>query len=131
MDLNTVNREIIEMRQLVAKFRLPFEIREIEIESNQPSRKTIKMYEKLSGVKINDTARPLVTTRWLRLSELLFEHSKFAGMNIVTMPSPISGHRQTPRSYMAVLHMLCDQKKMPPTLFIRGNGQNALTFYSE
>ena len=32
---------------------------------------------------------------------------------------------------MALLYMLSDKQRLPPTIFVRGNGESSLTFESE
>jgi len=63
---------------------------------------------------------------FVRLSELLHEHSSTSALCVVTLPVPrVSIH---PRKYMAYLEMM--SKGMPPCLLMRGNNQSVLTFYS-
>ena len=92
-------------------------------------KQTLDRFEELSGVSLEEASRPKVLERWLRVSELLHEYSKGSGLNVVTLPVPTAGidHQQ----YMALLHLLSDQNTLPPTIVMRGNGEQTLTFYSE
>ena len=121
--------DIDSMRQLIAQFRLPYEGPFIVKAKAAPRDKTVSRYEKLAKCKLSDTARPSVVSKWLILSDLLFENSRYSGLNVVTLPIP--SKRFEPRAYMALLNMLSDQKRLPPTIIMRGNGESTLTFYSE
>ena len=119
------------METLIKKFRLPYEKpRVIIVENNEPCENTNKKFEELSdGIKISDLARPSVMKKWLRLSELMFEHSRYSGLVIVTLPLPAKNIPE--KAFMALLECLTDQKRMPPCMFLRGNGESTLTYYSE
>jgi len=122
IDINT-------MKQLIAQFRLPYEGPLLVKAKDAPKERTVARYESLARCKLSDTARPSVVSKWLILSDLLFENSRYSGLNVVTLPIP--SKRFQPRAYMALLHMLSDQKRLPPTIIMRGNGESTLTFYSE
>merc|ERR1719295_1112827 len=122
IDINT-------MKQLIAQFRLPYEGPLLVKAKDAPKERTVARYESMAKCKLSDTARPSVVSKWLILSDLLFENSRYSGLNVVTLPIP--SKRFQPRAYMALLHMLSDQKRMPPTIIMRGNGESTLTFYSE
>uniref|UniRef100_A0A6A7FYV2 Na+/K+/2Cl-cotransporter protein n=1 Tax=Hirondellea gigas TaxID=1518452 RepID=A0A6A7FYV2_9CRUS len=67
------------------------------------------------------------TNRHIRLREMLIENSMEANLIVMTLPMP----RKTQVSaslYMAWLDYI--SKDMPPFLFVRGNQQSVLTFYS-
>jgi len=117
------------MKELINQFRLPYEGPLLVPARKAPHPKTVATFEKCAGMKLREVPRPSVVSKWLILSELLFEYSRFSGLNVVTLPIPTK--RMKPRAYMALLHMLTDQKRMPPTLIMRGNGESTLTFYSE
>ena len=122
LDINT-------MKRLIGQFRLPYEGPLLVKAKAAPREKTVARYEKLAKCKLSDTARPSVVSKWLILSDLLFENSRYSGFNVVTLPIP--SKRFEPRAYMALLDMLSDQKRLPPTMIMRGNGESTLTFYSE
>jgi len=124
-----VTSDISTMKNLIHQFRLPYEGPRIVPARKEPYPQTVERYEKLAGTSLKDTPRPFVVKKWLILSELLFEYSRYSGLNVVTLPIPTKSMK--PRAYMALLHMLTDQDRLPPTLIMRGNGESTLTFYSE
>ena len=119
------------METLIKKFRLPYEKpRVVIVENNEPCKETYTKFERFSdGIKISDLARPGVMKKWLRLGELMFEHSRYSGLVIVTLPLPAKNIPE--KAFMALLQCLSDQKRMPPMMFLRGNGESTLTYYSE
>lgn len=64
--------------------------------------------------------------RHLRLTEMLRHNSRESELIVMTLPLPKKD--MSPALYMAWLDIMT--KDMPPTLFIRGNQQSVLTFYS-
>jgi len=66
------------------------------------------------------------TNRHLRLAEMLRANSKSSELVMMTLPLP--KRVTSPALYTAWLDIMT--KDMPPTLFIRGNQQQVLTFYS-
>jgi amino acid transporter len=121
--------DIGTMQSLISKFRLPYEGPIIVTAKREPHENTVKRFETLARLRLEECARPSVLARWLILSELVFEYSRYAGMNVVTLPIPTKALH--PRAYMAILEMLSDQERLPPTIIMRGNGESTLTFYSE
>eukprot|EP00484_Ammonia_sp_Unknown_P020249 CAMPEP_0197038040 /NCGR_PEP_ID=MMETSP1384-20130603/15088_1 /TAXON_ID=29189 /ORGANISM="Ammonia sp." /LENGTH=1085 /DNA_ID=CAMNT_0042468433 /DNA_START=45 /DNA_END=3302 /DNA_ORIENTATION=+ len=126
---DSINTDISAMRQLMAKFRLPYEGPLFVPAKKEPHRRTIEKYEALARCRLNEIARPQVIKKWLILSELLYDYSRYAGLNVVTMPIPTK--QLNARAYMALLEMLAEKEKLPPTIIMRGNGESTLTFYSE
>eukprot|EP00485_Elphidium_margaritaceum_P009224 CAMPEP_0202689974 /NCGR_PEP_ID=MMETSP1385-20130828/5133_1 /ASSEMBLY_ACC=CAM_ASM_000861 /TAXON_ID=933848 /ORGANISM="Elphidium margaritaceum" /LENGTH=1064 /DNA_ID=CAMNT_0049345195 /DNA_START=35 /DNA_END=3229 /DNA_ORIENTATION=+ len=126
---DTISTDISAMRQLIHNFRLPYEGPLFVPAKKEPSVKTVQRYESLAKCKLSQTARPEVIKKWLILTELLYEYSRYSGLNVVTLPIPTK--LMQPRSYMALLEMLSDKNRLPPTLIMRGNGESTLTFYSE
>merc|ERR1719361_303562 len=124
-----VTSDISTMKNLIHQFRLPYDGPRIVPARKQPYPQTVERYEKMAGMKLKDLPRPSVVSKWLILSELLFEYSRYSGLNVVTLPIPTKSMK--PRAYMALLHMLTDQDRLPPTLIMHGNGESTLTFYSE
>lgn len=128
--VDSLATELVVIQKLIAQFRLPYEEpRLIEVENSNPSKATVARFERISECRIRDTPRPKVTRRWLRLSELMFIHSRYSGLNIVTMPIPTKEFN--PKAYISMLKMMSDQKRLPPTIIMRGNGNQTLTFYQE
>lgn len=67
------------------------------------------------------------TNRHLRLREYLLEHSKKSDLVVMTLPMPRKNIIKAAH-YMAWLEAL--SRDLPPFLFVRGNQQSVLTFYS-
>lgn len=67
------------------------------------------------------------TWRYLRLRELLMEHSMNSDLVVMTLPMPRRSLVSAPL-YMSWLEVLT--KDMPPFLLVRGNHTSVLTFYS-
>jgi solute carrier family 12 (sodium/potassium/chloride transporter), member 2 len=67
------------------------------------------------------------TNRHLRLRECLLEHSSKSDLVVMTLPMPRKTIVTAPL-YMAWLETL--SQGLPPFLFVRGNQQSVLTFYS-
>uniref|UniRef100_A0A8B9VUM8 Solute carrier family 12 member 1 n=1 Tax=Anas zonorhyncha TaxID=75864 RepID=A0A8B9VUM8_9AVES len=65
--------------------------------------------------------------RQVRLNELLQEHSRAANLIVLSLPVARKGV-VSDYLYMAWLEIL--SKNLPPTLMVRGNHKNVLTFYS-
>ncbi len=126
-------KEFEKIQGLIDKFRLNKiyhdEPRIIYVKNNNPTKKTINKFEKLSQTKIKNAKRQNVLLRWLKLSELLNEYSKQSMINVVTLPVPTSYIK--PMQYVTILDLLSDQNTLPPTIIMRGNGEQTLTFYSE
>ncbi len=128
---NAIHYEQTKIKDLIRKFRLPFkdEPRIIKVKNNNINHKTLARFEQLSQCKIKSATRPNVICRWLRLSELFTEYSAHSSMIIVTLPIP--NKFITPNQYMAILQIMSDQSQLPPTIIMRGNGQQTLTFNCE
>jgi len=84
--------------------------------------------------------------RQLRVAELLRDHSTNANLVVLSLPVPRKG-LVSPQLYMAWLEMMSGGgrpkergvqgggkgtagEEFPPVLFVRGNQQSVLTFYS-
>ena len=120
-----------KIKELIVKFRLPYkdEPRIIRVKNNEINPQTLKKFESFADTKIHQTTRQKVILRWLRLSELLIEYSKNSGLILVTLPVPTTFI--TEKQYMAILKIMSDQTQLPPTIIMRGNGQQTITFHSE
>jgi hypothetical protein len=66
------------------------------------------------------------TLRNIRLGELLRQYSSQAKLIVVTMPIPRKN--TSPLLYMSWLEAI--SSNLPPILFVRGNQESVLTFYS-
>lgn len=67
------------------------------------------------------------TNRHLRLREHLLENSSKSDLVVMTLPMPRKSVVSAPL-YMAWLETL--SRGLPPFLYVRGNQQSVLTFYS-
>jgi len=126
---DSIQSDVATMKSLIDNFRLPYQGPLLVPAKKAPHAKTVAKFESLAACKIEECSRPSVIRKWLILSELLFEYSRYSGLNVVTLPIPTKAIG--PRAYMAMLHMLSDQERLPPTIIMRGNGESTLTFYSE
>ena len=68
------------------------------------------------------------TSSFLRLAEVVRHYSSSSQLIMMTLPLPHRGVT-SPALYMAWLDSL-SSPDLPPTVFIRGNQQSVLTFYS-
>lgn len=156
--------EVLNVYHLMNEFRLPFDkpnVIEVDAQNEEPAPATMRRFHEFAaagdGVEIDferDLIRPKVIRKWLKVSELVHEHSSQARAIILTLPLPTRFYRyhadaaapkeqeedakqeqlrdkqyMNARVYFSVLEMLTE--KLPPTILVRGNGQSALTFYSE
>merc|ERR1711971_665439 len=88
-----VSGDISTMKGLIKQFRLPYEGPLLVSAKQAPHSSTVAKYEKLAGCKLSETPRPSVVKKWLILSELLFEYSRYSGLNVVTLPIPTKACR--------------------------------------
>merc|ERR1719334_659914 len=156
--------EVLNVYHLMNEFRLPFDkpnVIEVDAKHEEPEPATMRRFQELAsdGAEIDferDLIRPKVIRKWLKVSELVHEHSSQARAIVLTLPLPTRFYRyqgdadkedqdkdaekekekqnddkqyMNARVYFSVLEMLTE--KLPPTILVRGNGQSALTFYSE
>ncbi|CAD5223563.1 unnamed protein product [Bursaphelenchus okinawaensis] len=135
---NDITQEQKSMAALLAKFRINVaDLIIINDHERAPSQDTVRNF--LHSIRpfygdgegmITDSELELQkerTIRQLRVAELLREHSSEADLVVVSMPLP----RKAIKSgalYLAWLELMTQD--MPPTLFVRGNQQSVLTFYS-
>uniref|UniRef100_A0A914C146 Solute carrier family 12 member 3 n=1 Tax=Acrobeloides nanus TaxID=290746 RepID=A0A914C146_9BILA len=101
---------ISEFESIVTPFRVP--------NRDNPSTSMITQAELL-----NQQDR---TWRYLRIASLLRNHSSESDLVVVTLPVPRQG--QNNALYMAWLDIMT--RGLPPTLLVRGNQSNVLTFYA-
>uniref|UniRef100_A0A915KKL1 SLC12A transporter C-terminal domain-containing protein n=1 Tax=Romanomermis culicivorax TaxID=13658 RepID=A0A915KKL1_ROMCU len=142
--------EVFVMRILLEKFRIEFvEVTVISDLHKEPNLATVLEFEQMikpfcaKNVKdrMNEQAldtdifiteeeldrlRPR-TNRYLRVREVLLEYSKKASLIVLTQPVPRKGGVSA-CLYLAWLEMI--SKDFSPLLFLRGNQQSVLTFYS-
>lgn len=130
------------MTSLLSKFRLKYEsLKMVPGITETPQPETVKLFNNLvEGFSEENVVNPELcvtkvelasmqqkTNLQLRLRELLLENSSDARLIVMSLPMPRKGTVSAPL-YMAWLEMLT--KDMPPSLLVRGNHTNVLTFYS-
>jgi solute carrier family 12 sodium/potassium/chloride transporter 2 len=77
----------------------------------------------------DDLAKTTEKTNFhLRIAEIVRENSMEAALIVMTLPMPKKDGSLPFGIYMAWLDITT--KQMPPFLFIRGNQESVLTFYS-
>jgi hypothetical protein len=120
--------DMARIGDLVKKFRFGYfaSPRSVFTHGKGPSMETMQKYAELPSRNTWDKQwKPDVTKRWLRVSELIRENSRGASIVYVTMPFP--REVVAARDWMSWLEML--SADMPPTVFVRGNGENVAVFW--
>jgi sodium/chloride transporter 3 len=97
-----------------------------------PTAETVAAYDALEGVTPIEQqsvggADHTWMYRWLRISELIKEHSQFASFVYATMPKKPTETK--PLNWYGLIHMLCSGT--PPMALIRGNNLNCLTMFQQ
>uniref|UniRef100_A0A3Q2Q9T3 Solute carrier family 12 member 2 n=1 Tax=Fundulus heteroclitus TaxID=8078 RepID=A0A3Q2Q9T3_FUNHE len=122
-DINTKPKKehVAAFEEMVEPYRLKEDNMELEaaerLKNSEPWRITDNELE-LYRAKTN---------RQIRLNELLKEHSATANLIVMSLPLARKGAVSS-ALYMAWMEVL--SKDLPPILFVRGNHQSVLTFYS-
>jgi len=116
---------LVVMSQMIKRFRLNLEIVPVQTGGLGPARKNIALFEKIAGKSVSAFEKPKVTSRLIRVGELMRKHSKTAKLCIVTLPPPKPG--QIAIEYLATIEWL--SMMLPPTILMRGANQNVLTYY--
>jgi len=120
------------METLLAKFRIEFEevIIISDIGKKADTSTQMEFDEVIEGMNVSEEELHLEqakTNRHLRLAEMVRNYSSESEMVVMTLPLPKRG-ATSPALYMSWLDVMT--KDMPPVLFVRGNQQSVLTFYS-
>jgi len=118
---------LITITQMISKFRLNMYVIPVATEGMGPASKTIDNFEEISGKELANCFQSYTISRWLRVGELIREHSSKAMMLFVTLPLPKL--RTDEFVYMALLENL--SADLPPTVLMRGANVNVLTYYLE
>jgi len=126
-----VSGQYNEILQFVKKFRIRWDEspKLVQVEHEQPSAESEKLFEEIVGTScIESDPTPEVTKRWLRVSESVREKSsKDAALVIMSLPFP---QNDLPKPlYVGLLDFMT--RDLPPTVLMRGNNENVLTFYSD
>ena len=131
------------MLKMLQKFRINVKFLKVIPElKSKPSREEWKKYEAMqkefetehdeknayiSAKAKEDPNNLRVTKRNVRIGELVRMHSSKSTMVIINMPLP-RNLDQAQYQYMCWLETLSEN--LPPTILMRGNQENVLTFYS-
>ena len=92
------------------------------------SKKQFREMVEAAGVEEDEVTREQdKTNSFLRLAEVVRHYSTSSELIMMTLPLPHRGVT-SPGLYMAWLDSL--SANLPPMVFIRGNQQSVLTFYS-
>jgi len=116
---------LVVMSQMIKRFRLNLEIVPVQTKGFGPSRKNIALFEEIAGKSVSSFEKPKVTSRMIRVGELMRHWSKSAELCIITLPPPSFG--QVAVEYLTTLDWL--SMMLPPTILMRGADQNVLTYY--
>ncbi|KAI9556389.1 hypothetical protein GHT06_018963 [Daphnia sinensis] len=138
--VHELEKEQIGMTMLLSKFRIDYSDLVIITDIDEPPKsKTKKWFDGLirpllqsgtNGPQVTDgelEAYQYKTDRYLRLRELLLDHSSDSNLVFMTLPVTRKGAFSA-SLYMAWLEALT--ANMPPFLLVRGNQTSVLTFYS-
>jgi len=131
-DAEKAAEEKANMETLLAKFRIEFEevIIISDIGKKADTSTQMEFDEIIEGMNVSEEELHLEqakTNRHLRLAEMVRNYSSESEMVVMTLPLPKRG-ATSPALYMSWLDVMT--KDMPPVLFVRGNQQSVLTFYS-
>jgi len=113
------------MTQMIKRFRLNLEIVPVQTNGMGPTRKNTALFEEIAGKSVSLFEKPKVTSRMIRVGELMRHWSKSAELCILTLPPPSSG--QVAVEYLTTLDWL--SMMLPPTILMRGANMNVLTYY--
>ncbi|NXF85700.1 S12A1 protein, partial [Eubucco bourcierii] len=151
--VNRIEEDKLVMASLLSKFRIKFADVNIICDINiKPNKESWKFFEEMiEPYRLHESCKDITTaeklkreTPWkitdaeleafkeksyrqVRLNELLQEHSRAANLIVLSLPVARKGV-VSDYLYMAWLEIL--SKNLPPTLMVRGNHKNVLTFYS-
>eukprot|EP01029_Cantina_marsupialis_P016129 TRINITY_DN3578_c2_g1_i1.p1 TRINITY_DN3578_c2_g1~~TRINITY_DN3578_c2_g1_i1.p1 ORF type:complete len:970 (+),score=365.74 TRINITY_DN3578_c2_g1_i1:62-2971(+) len=115
----------IRMESMMKKFRIDYEI--VPVLNEAPTKPSQNAIEEVSrrGIELDDQQFDQCNF-YIRLGELIKEHSSDASLVVVTLPVPRAD--QDAKLYMSYLEMMSTIEK--PVFMMRGNQNNVLTIYS-
>jgi len=127
-----LDQETINLASMLKRFRIDYsDVTAMPDVTKKADPETKKEFDALiegTGIDESELQKEREkTNRHLRLAEMLRQYSKEAELIIMTLPLPRRDHT-SPALYTAWLDIM--SKNLPPTLFVRGNQQNVLTFYA-
>jgi amino acid transporter len=136
-DRDTMSKDLIAVANLLKKLRIEWGEPIVVSLVNKVTKKETPLHETLTeydefcrangAITIDEHANPRRSMRWLRISELMCQHSSDSKLVIATLPYP---RKTDPTAYLS----LCDyitSRDMPPFILMKGSGRNCLTYYSE
>ncbi|XP_044179278.1 solute carrier family 12 member 2-like [Acropora millepora] len=123
--------EKLRMANLLKKFRIDAScVEQTEGISKKPSEESIAAFRRLPvGQELGDAPiEDQKVLRTIRIGELVRQnYTPDTRLVVISIPVPVTGVT-TPLMYMSWLEVL--SADLPPTLLVRGNQTNVLTFYS-
>ncbi|XP_015748716.1 PREDICTED: solute carrier family 12 member 2-like [Acropora digitifera] len=123
--------EKLRMANLLKKFRIDAScVEQTEGISKKPSEESIAAFRRLPvGQELGDAPiEDQKVLRTIRIGELVRQNcTPDTRLVVISIPVPVTGVT-TPLMYMSWLEVL--SADLPPTLLVRGNQTNVLTFYS-
>ena len=123
--------ERLHMANLLKKFRIDAScVEQIEGISKKPSQESIDSFRRLPvGQELSDAPiEDQKVLRSIRIGELVRQNcTPDTRLVVISIPVPVTDVT-TPLMYMSWLEVL--SADLPPTLLVRGNQTNVLTFYS-
>jgi len=127
-----LDAETINLASMLKRFRIDFsDVTAMPDVTKKADPETKKEFDAMiagTGIEEAELQREREkTNRHLRLTEMLRQYSTEAELVIMTLPLP-RRDQTSPALYTAWLDIM--SKDLPPTLFVRGNQQNVLTFYA-
>jgi len=127
-----LDAETINLASMLKRFRIDYsDVTAMPDVTKKADPETKKEFDEMiagTGIEESELQKEREkTNRHLRLTEMLRQYSKEAELVIMTLPLP-RRDQTSPALYTAWLDMM--SKDLPPTLFLRGNQQNVLTFYA-
>merc|ERR1712014_281596 len=82
------SQPLLTIHKMIKRFRLNMIVQPIETKGLGPSAKNIKRFEEVAKRGLDKFKRRSVAERWIRVGELMREHSSKSILNFVTMPYP-------------------------------------------
>merc|ERR1712083_11325 len=110
---------LVTIQQMISSFRLNMEFSPVPTEVKGPAKRNVTLFEEIAGMKLSEFNRPKVTSRLIRVGELMRQHSKKALMCFVTLPTP--NVKSSSVEYLATMDWL--SMHLPPTILMRGANQ--------
>jgi hypothetical protein len=117
---NVIESERARVHDMLNKFRIVAEVIVLE-ENGEPSQATEQRFRSMA-----DQPDDVRAKYFMRLSDLIIEHSDKAAICVASLPIPRVGLSN--RTYMSYLDLLSANRR--PTILLRGNQESALSYHS-